>query len=86
MHDYGMVNLNQSPEERRLKYAFAKWAGCTASEANWLRDTEWSKLAGNLELRIVNTANVGAMKELCQIGYEMFKEEHNTQRRERYGT
>lgn len=40
-----LVNLRQTPEERRRKYALVRFLGGNRSHAERLRDWRWNKIA-----------------------------------------
>ena len=46
----GLVNLNQSPEERREKYALCKSLGASPDQANRMRDWRMSKIKRRYKL------------------------------------
>lgn len=46
------VNLNQSPDERRDKYAFCRFYGLNSYLARVLRDWHWSKINLFIEARL----------------------------------
>lgn len=90
MHDYyAMPNACQSPEERRMKYAFARLAGLSKLEADRVRDWNWSKLQGCLATAMALAGkpkdDVEAIKELCQNGYEIFLGEAKAYRSRKNG-
>lgn len=39
-----LVNLHQTPEERRAKYAYARKLGANASHAQRMKDWRWNKI------------------------------------------
>jgi len=82
MHNFSrMVNANQSPEERKLKYWIChQYCGESVADSRRLRSWNWSYIRGQLTINAYRRGMpeeiVAGIAEICQQGYDMFKAEH----------